>query len=219
MSIEHILITAHSGAEGTAANSREYLQLALSLNPDVIEVDLNTDSNGNRVLSHDAPSGDDAVSFDEVIHMMSRYQGFLNLDVKNTEAVRGLGKLLGDHDLRDRCFLTGLLFDDIEQVRADIIGLRYMVNVVSRTLEKYNPNNTEDSEELCQRVAASGAFGININYHLLTGCLLAAAHAASLKVYVWTVDDEADIQAMISMGVDSITTKNMQLTKLVMGLQ
>ena len=218
MSIKPVLVTAHSGAEGTAPNSREYLKLALSFDPEVIEVDLNINSNGKRVISHDAPNGGDTVGFDELIQLVHGFQGQMNLDVKNLEVVRGLSAYLGNCGLGDRYFLTGLQFSDIQQVGADISGMRYMVNVAARTLEEYNPNTTECCEELCQRVVAAGAFGININYRLITECLLDAVHAALLKVYVWTVDDEADIRAMIALGVDSITTRSLLLTKQLIGL-
>ncbi len=218
MSIKPVLVTAHSGAEGTAPNSREYLKLALSFDPDVIEVDLNINSNGKRVISHDAPNGGDTVGFDELIQLVHGFQGQMNLDVKNLEVVRGLSAYLDNCGLGDRYFLTGLQFSDIQQVGADICGMRYMVNVVARTLEAYNPNITESCEELCRRVIAVGAFGININHRLITERLLAAAHGTLLKMYVWTVDDEADIRAMIAMGVDSITTRSLLLTKQLIGL-
>ena len=55
-------------------------------------------------------------------------------------------------------------------------------------------------------VAAAGGVGWSCFYKDLTPDLLARAHGLGLEVLVWTVNERADINRMIGMGVDAIIT-------------
>lgn len=53
--------------------------------------------------------------------------------------------------------------------------------------------------------------GINLNYKGVTEQLVKDAHAAGLKLLVWTVDEPDDIRRMAEWGVDAITTNKPDL--------
>ncbi len=201
-----LLLTAHSGAEGTKPNSLEYLRTAVAYHPDIIEVDLSLDKNGQRVISHDHPPSLDAVPFESVLDHMANHSYMLNIDVKQREAVVGLEDELESHNLLDRCFLTGLSFADITALSPHITGVRYLVNLVPLETVVPDLQSATYCQALCAKMQAAGAFGLNINYHLLTLELSHAAAQAGLKLYVWTVDQRSDMLHMVDMGVDSITT-------------
>jgi glycerophosphoryl diester phosphodiesterase len=56
------------------------------------------------------------------------------------------------------------------------------------------------------KVKAAGLNGIDAHYAGVTKEFADKLHAEGMKLYVWTVDELADAQAMKNMGVDSITT-------------
>lgn len=206
MKPQRVLLTAHSGAEGTKPNSLEYLRTAVAYHPDIIEVDLSLDANGRRVASHDHPPGVDAVPFGSVLDHMAQHGYMLNIDVKQRETVFGLKDELEARKLLDRCFLTGLSIADIEAMSPHIAGMRYLVNIVPAETLLPDLGFNDTCRSLYEKVKAAGAFGLNINYRLLTPILVDAAAHAGLKLYVWTVDHPEDMLRMVDMGVDSITT-------------
>lgn len=55
-------------------------------------------------------------------------------------------------------------------------------------------------------IHAAGGRNWSPNYRNLTAESLAEAHALGLRVYPWTVNAEADMQRLIELGVDGITT-------------
>ena len=62
-----LLITAHTGADGTPDNSLEYVRYALTTNADTLEVDIRPIDDGTLVISHDE-AGLDTVPLAEVCH-------------------------------------------------------------------------------------------------------------------------------------------------------
>jgi len=63
---------------------------------------------------------------------------------------------------------------------------------------------TEAKDSDVAAVRAAGAKTWSPDYRALTKAALDAAHAAGLRVVVWTVNDPADIARMIGWGVDGI---------------
>ncbi len=45
-------------------------------------------------------------------------------------------------------------------------------------------------------------------FHILTSRFVTGAHARTLQVHAWTINEEADMQRMIDLGVDGIITDN-----------
>ncbi len=54
---------------------------------------------------------------------------------------------------------------------------------------------------------------IDVPFRSLTGALVAAAHAAGLRVGTWTVDAAADMRAALAIGVDGITSDDPRLLR------
>jgi glycerophosphoryl diester phosphodiesterase len=65
-------------------------------------------------------------------------------------------------------------------------------------------------------VAAAGCSTWSMYWRNLTPALVADAHAIGLKVLPWTVDDSADMQRLIDMGVDGIITDYPDRLRVVM---
>jgi len=62
-------------------------------------------------------------------------------------------------------------------------------------------------------IAAAGGKHWSPHFRNLTAERIAEAHALGLRVYPWTVDDPADMNAMIELGVDGITTDRPDLLR------
>lgn len=67
-----------------------------------------------------------------------------------------------------------------------------------------------------QAIAATGGKHWSPQFRNVTPARLADAHALGLRVYPWTVDDPADMKALIEMGVDGITTDRPDLLQQVL---
>ncbi|SMO52597.1 glycerophosphodiester phosphodiesterase family protein [Fodinibius sediminis] len=62
------------------------------------------------------------------------------------------------------------------------------------------------STNLLDQVRKHNLDGLDVHYQGVTPELVEASHQAGFKIFVWTVNDSADITAMAEQGVDGITT-------------
>lgn len=76
------MITAHSGCDSTGDNSMAFIEYALGLPVDALEVDVRRNARGELVLAHDEPP-EDAVSLAEVFDLLrARREKRINCDLK-----------------------------------------------------------------------------------------------------------------------------------------
>ncbi len=62
-----------------------------------------------------------------------------------------------------------------------------------------------------QRARNMGAQGLSVEYHLVRPALLEVCRSEGFFVFAWTVDDQAVMQNLISLGVDGVTTNRPDL--------
>ena len=106
MSEKLILLTAHSGCENTAQNSAEYIQKALDLPCDIIEIDVRKNADG-FYLSHDALHGKSAVMLDEALELLGKKPSVcVNFDLKE-DIVCSLVEYLEQKNFMYRAFFSG----------------------------------------------------------------------------------------------------------------
>ena len=89
-----------------------------------------------------------------------------------------------------------------------------------RVLRIAFPQLTEDRrKELCKSIKKLGLAGIDYSMKVLRKNpeWVKQAHDLGLKVNVWTVNKEEDMQAMLDLGVDFITTNNPVELKALIG--
>ena len=83
-----ILITAHSGCEGTAENSLESILRGIALGADCVEIDVQVDEDGRLYLSHDPlPDPGKAVSFPDALRPIAESGIAVNCDLKREVAL------------------------------------------------------------------------------------------------------------------------------------
>lgn len=91
----------------------------------------------------------------------------------------------------------------------DVIAAKY-----PRFINQYLSGKTEPSE-----LAKEGINGIDYHYSnfYVYDNFTIKAHGLGMSVNAWTVDKEKDIQNMINLGVDAITTNNPLLVRSLLG--
>lgn len=76
-----------------------------------------------------------------------------------------------------------------------------------------------DGEKLVQKIKAAGLDGLDLKANKgITSNFVKRIHEAGLKLYVWTVDSQAEARALAQAGVDGITTNRPGWLRAQLGL-
>ncbi|MFJ5956075.1 glycerophosphodiester phosphodiesterase [Paenarthrobacter sp. NPDC092416] len=70
-----------------------------------------------------------------------------------------------------------------------------------------------EPETLIKAALATGASAVAPEFSLLDGGLVAAAHAAGLKVYPWTLTSDDQIRRAVHLGVDGVCVNDVALAR------
>jgi glycerophosphoryl diester phosphodiesterase len=212
LNCKKILVTAHTGCMDTKENSIESALIGISEGADIVEVDVRFTESKVPVLSHDTVSDENSeslVKLRSIIEIMKDYPNIMmNLDIKETEGIGSLKEMLYENGIKNRVFFTGIEPDSVDRVREECPGISYLINYAPDSLKI---RDREYLKALVQMVSSHGAIGINLNYRFATEELVEVFHEADKKVYVWTVDNQQDIKNMMQLGVDSITSRRVNL--------
>jgi glycerophosphoryl diester phosphodiesterase len=140
----------------------------------------------------DAGAGQQIPTLGEVIEIIDHRAG-INVELKGKDTAAPVSALLARYeDLgwdKDEFLISS--FDHTELARAHT---RYRRGAL---FYKTGVNYVQRTREL-------GAFAINLAIKLVTPELVKAAHAEGLQVYVYTVNEVADIERMRALGVDGV---------------
>lgn len=204
-----INITAHAGCMNTSMDSIESIAAGIKYEADIIEIDLNIDKNSNLVLSHDIPKEDvEYPQFKLVSDIIkSKKDILLNIDVKNTIMLRWLKNVLFEYNLLDRVFLTGLTYNDLLDNKKFLQEINCFINLESSDIENM------EFEKLTDTVETLNIIGINIDYNLVNPEIISACRERKLLTSVWTVDKPVDMEKIIKLKVNSITTNRIDILK------
>jgi glycerophosphoryl diester phosphodiesterase len=133
-------------------------------------------------------------------------QARFNIDLKSDVAVRLLAELVEATGTHDRVCVGA--FSD-RRLRA---FRRWVTRPVATSygpvgvgLSRYAP------ERLAARVLAAGGSALQVPHRtrgmrIVTPAFLARAHAAGKPVHVWTIDDPAEMERLLDLGVDGLMT-------------
>jgi len=225
------LITAHTGCMGTPDNSAESARAGIECGADIVEDDIRATRDGILVLSHDdevmladgTTGSISGMTLEELNARMARplqplepvlryildAGKTMNLDVKSDDAVRPLSMLIEKLGAAERVFLTGCEYPRALAVSECHPRLRKLLNVDVRAFlaDPY----PEAVRTLCRQALDAGCLGLNLPWQIVQPSLVAAARNAGLDVYVWTVNEEAQMTAFAEMGVRSITTRRVDV--------
>lgn len=216
MKTKTFTVTAHTGCMRTKPNSIEAMLKGFEAGADIVEFDLNFNSDGTPLLSHDAPKGGE-VTLDEAFAALAQCNNLkANVDVKSVNEIEKIVPLAKKHGVLDRIFFTGVHEGFVEAVKTRAPEVEYYLNVgVSpkwKQTDKY-------LQSLVDKVKNNGAIGINFNKNNATKKLVNTFRKNGLLVSIWTVDKKRKMKKIISLSPDNITTRHPdELIKIVKGL-
>jgi glycerophosphoryl diester phosphodiesterase len=180
-------------------NTPASFEKAIALGCDEVETDVWLLSDGRLAISHDRPAGDAALMLDEVLDLCHGRVG-VNVELKSdrdesraAETGRRVAALIakrGDPDVYVSSFWW-----------AALAGARDAAPAVRRAFI------FADSPDRTALIASAGAldlWALHPHRAYVTRELVAAAHAADLRVNAWTVNDQDEIAAFAALGVDGI---------------
>ena len=208
---KRMTITAHTGAYGTPDNTMEFVNVALGKNPDIIEIDIRCRPDGTLAMSHDEiKTNADGEDIWKVFEIIKDTPIRINLDIKQTIALKPLRALIKKYKMEKQVFMTGLEKEAIPYAKKDCQGVEYYLNCQPDTAriqeEAYQ-------QELIDLLKSTGSIGVNCNFKFANKTLSDLLHKHGYLLSVWTVNEKADAKRMIAIGVDNITSRRPEIVE------
>ena len=201
---ENFTITAHTGCEKSKDNTIESLNAAYESGADIAEFDLNFDSTGNAVLSHNAPI-EGCITLDDAFRCIATYKKIkVNVDVKSTNNLKAVVACAEKYSLTERIFYTGIGEEYVPAVKQQTPSVIYYLNVA---VDRKRKNDVVYLNRLADFVEQQGAVGINLNKKGCSAKLVEVFHQRKLLVSVWTVNKKFEMLKILSFAPDNITTR------------
>jgi glycerophosphoryl diester phosphodiesterase len=224
------LVIAHRGDSSRALeNSLDAFRLALSIPVDMIEFDIRKSRDNVLYVMHDRETGrtadgsldiEKAVSDDisrlrlkngeaiptlnDVLALVDGKVG-LNIEIKS----KGAGALTAAH-LAGSGYRGKVLISSFRE--EEVIGARrVMPDVpVAGIFDTFIPAEVAAYK-------AKGYHFISLNRKTVTSELVDLCHQQDIVMYVWTVDQEGEVEQLVSWGVDGIYSNNPGMLRRVVG--
>ena len=221
------LVIAHRGASGhRPENTLPAYELAVEQGADMIEIDLHRTRDGAIVVTHDeelagiggrgeiaqatlaevraldAGAGEPVPTLDEVLDGFAMRIPF-NLELKRGKQADYPGLEQASLEaVNQRGLLPRMLFSSFyDPVLARLRALSPEARVALLISRKF-------PQRAVERAKALRAEALNPEDSLVTAELVREAHGAGLAVYVFTVDEEAELRRFLELGVDGIFTNH-----------
>ncbi len=199
---DKLIVTAHSGCEGTKPNSKEYIMLAMSSEADFIEVDIR-DNNGNLVLSHDEVLNSSyELSLGDMIFLLKGSEKKINFDLKEENLLEKVILFLEKNNVKNKYVFSGTVS----------VNNRQYIHKVLLNPECIDENfyakiyDYKDFTLFMNNVKDLGFRSINIDYRYIDEEKINRCKKLGIDVFVWTIDDTVTMKKYMDMGVKGITT-------------
>jgi|GEM_PF-1243632 len=232
MTTEHRpLITVHSGGFSTPANSMAYLKLACEKRPDIIEIDVRATLDNVVILSHDPAVGNSVIAevtsaqlfetnptvitLEQALRICEDHRIGLNLDIKEQRVIDPLLRILDRHKSERPFIFSGCGRPEVEELHRKSPRSRVLYNADPWDWKKV-PDYRDYMRAQLSAVKELNCFGLNISCEDLRPEFMGYSRLYDIPILVWTVDDEERMQELITLGVYSITTNNVDLLRTVL---
>lgn len=196
-----VRVLAHRGASAYATeNTLAALDLAVEMGADAIEFDLRPGPGGELVALHDEAGGRSAEPPPTLDAILARYGSSTHyaIDMKDPTPAgdRALVAAVERHGAAERVELMSFWRDSLERVREMAPGLA-LVPLYRRAVE------AGDVLADLDRAATIGR-AIGRATELVDAELMDAARARGLAVYAYVVNDEAEMERLVGLGVEGL---------------
>ncbi|MGH0034295.1 MAG: glycerophosphodiester phosphodiesterase [Myxococcota bacterium] len=219
------MVIAHRGASADRPeNTRSAYALALEQGADMIEIDLHLSRDGAIVIAHDAEllriggrgeigdadvaaireldagGGEPVPVLEEVLDEFGPRTPF-NLELKQRDSGPYAGLVeRAVAAVRERGWMDRMLFSSFYDPLLHELRDRAPEARIGLLVSRRFPHGA------LERAAALGAEALHPERPLATGDLIQAAHAAGLRVHVFTVNEEDALRSLLEAGADACFT-------------
>ncbi|KRL04610.1 glycerophosphodiester phosphodiesterase [Liquorilactobacillus oeni] len=201
------IITAHSGSDGLIPNSLQFLEKASQWPVAALEIDVRWNKGQNQlILGHDQV-------FTEGLTLKEAFATFshsddkklLNCDLKEPNLAEHVIALAGAYGLDKRLVLTGELNASEQQLWPALIWRNIETLAPKNSFERMLKDKHFFKKVLLEAVD-EGCRWLNLPFQLLHPVNLTLLKATGLKLSVWTAGDADEVDALLSCGVNNVTT-------------
>ncbi len=216
-----MLIFAHRGASGVEPeNTLRAISAALDAEVDGIEIDIyqvdgklfvihdrwlhRTTTGKGQIFHHsyehlrslDAGKGEAIPTLDEMLTLVAG-QCTINIELKGVSDINLLFSYLDDAITTSKLRAENILLSSFNHHLLDNIKQQRPEFFLGALIACYPLEYAKFAEQL-------NAYSIHINVNFISQHFVADAHKRGLKVFVYTVDEFEDIDAMKALGVDGV---------------
>jgi glycerophosphoryl diester phosphodiesterase len=138
-----------------------------------------------------------------------------NLDLKADAAVEPLAAFVLERGLQDRVLVGSFSWRRLHRFRT-LVGQRVPTSAAPAEVAAYAVLPGRLAHRLAPRVAALQVPHRLGRLPVTTAGLVRRAHAAGVRVHVWTVDDPDEMRALLDLGVDGLMTDRTDLLAAVL---
>ncbi len=215
-----IMITAHSGCEGTPDNSLASIETGIALGADCVEIDIRADHAGKLWLTHDRPQDyADLVPLEEAFALIRKSGIAVNCDLKEYGALLPTLELADKYDIsKDQLIFSGSVDTTLLEEKPEIARRsRIFLNSeeLTRDLTKAElPEREEQTVYLlenaalaAERLHALGAAALNAPYKHMPDALIDAMRARDVALSLWTLNEEPALREFMAKDLLNITTR------------
>lgn len=217
--MKRILITAHSGCEGTPDNSMESIRRGVELGADCVEIDIRMDVQGRMWLTHDEPeNGADLVPLEAALRMIAGSGVSVNCDLKQEKLLYPVLEAAEDAGIpRERLVFSGSV--SIESLLADAsVVKRARIFLNMQQIFQYLGEAPADAgeeglcfdrriDDIAALVKRLGVECINPSFRMMPHERIASARARGIGLSLWTVNGEEDQARLMSEELVNMTTR------------
>ena len=190
----------HRGAMGHAPeNTIASFEKAIALGCDEVETDVWLAADGRLVISHDPPGDGATLTLDQALDVCRGRVG-VNVELKAdrdeqqaAELGRRTARRLAERSDPD-AYVSSFWWSALTAARDAAPDVR----------RAFVFSDSPDRDALVASARSAGLWALHPNRAYVTRELVSAAHAAGLRVNVWTVNDQDEIAACAALGVDGI---------------
>lgn len=222
--MNHMLITAHSGCEGTPDNSLASIEAGIALGADCVEIDVRMDRKGKLWLTHDLPADfSGLVPLEAALTLIHRAGIAVNCDLKEYEALLPALKAAEQIGIaRDKLIFSGSVLPALLEAHPDVARRsRVFLNSeeLVRDLSKEEVPDREgqtafllaNADAAAERLLALGAEVLNAPYLYTPDALIEKMRARHVALSLWTLNDEHALREFMPKDLLNITTRTVSL--------
>lgn len=190
-------------------NSMDYLEYAVSLPIDVVEVDIRKGLDGGLVLSHNPVFSQKILKLDDAFCFLSNQTKLINCDLKEYYIEDDVLSCAERHGIAfDRITFTGSVTDCMN-IRKKHPMVNVFINAEELEPDFYGNGGISQKEidNLIRKCRVAGFDVINIDYRACSELLLEKCIESGIKLSLWTVDDIKEVEMWSQQPmIENITT-------------